>query len=245
MKSLKFIALLLALCCCSTINAAARQDEALPRFVTLTWKLSLDPSGNITRLELPDDEIGSALYDKMEPVVRGWHFTPGKLDGQSAPTNTALTIVVTFEPGESDGYRVRILSAKTGGAPKHLVAPSYPVEAIRMRRDGLVLLKIDHDANGRIVSINRVMQKGSGPVDRKLVNASLAAAKQWTFDPETVGGHPVAGSVVMPFCFTIDGRKDPCVFNPGDGQEPFETSRPISQTSVVAIDTGSSIAHTP
>ena len=66
MKSLKFIALLLALCCCSTINAAARQDEALPRFVTLTWKLSLDPSGNITRLELPDDEIGSALYDKME-----------------------------------------------------------------------------------------------------------------------------------------------------------------------------------
>jgi TonB family protein len=245
MKFLKFRTLLVALCCCSTINAAARQDGALPRFVTLTWKLSLDPSGNITRLELPDDEMGSALYDKMEPVVRGWHFTPGKLDGQPAPTNTALTVVVTFEPSESDGYRVRILSAKTGGAPKHLVAPRYPVEAIRMRRDGLVLLKIDHDVDGHIVSISRIAHKEGDWVDQKLVNASLAAAKQWAFDPETVGGHPVAGSVVMPFCFTLEGRKDPCVFNPGDGQEPFETPRPISQTSVVAIDTGSSIAHTP
>jgi TonB family protein len=243
MKIPKSAFLLLALCC--TTSAGILKGAPVPHFVTLAWKLSLDSSGNITRLDLFNDEVGSEMYDEMESVVRGWHFTPGKLDGRPAPTNTLLTVVVTLEPAGADEYRARIVSAKTGGTPKHLVAPRYPAEAIRMQRDGLVLLKIDHDANGRIISINRVVQKGSSPVDRNLVNASLAAAKQWTFDPETVGGHPVAGSVVMPFCFTIDGRKDPCVFNSGDGQEPFETTRPISQSSVVAIDTGSSIAHTP
>jgi TonB family protein len=213
------------------------------------WKLSLDPSGNITRLELPDDEIGSALYDNMEPVVRGWHFTPGKLDGEPAPTNTLLTVVVTFESGASDGYRVRVVSAKTGGAVKHLVVPKYSVTSIEKRHEGLVLVKVEHDADGRVVSASSVKPKKGGVNDSRLVNASLAAARQWTFDPETVGGHGVAGSDVVPFCFFLSPegvhRESPCVFDPGDGQESFETARPISQTSVVAIDTGSSIAHTP
>jgi TonB family protein len=249
MKCLKFIVLLVALCCCSTINAAVPQDKTLPRFVTLTWKLSLDPSGNITGLKLPDDEVGSTLYDKMEPVVRGWHFTPGKLDGRPAPTNTLLTVVVTFEPGGPDGYRARVVSAKTGGSAKHLVPPKYPGDAIRMGHGGLVLVKMEHDADGRVVSATSVKPKKGGVNDWRLVGASLAAAKQWTFDPETVGGHGVPGSDVMPFCFFLSPvgvhRESPCVFDPGDGQEPFETARPISQTSVVAIDTGSSIAHTP
>jgi TonB family protein len=244
MKIPKYAFLLLALCC--TASAGILKGVPIPHFVTLAWKLSLDSSGSITRLDLLNDEVTSALYDKMEPVVRGWHFTPGKLDGRPAPTDTLLTVVVTLEPvGDDDGYRARIVSAKTGGTPTHVVMPMYPAEAIRMLHDGLVLLKIDHDVDGHIVSISRIAQKEGEWVDQKLVNASLAAAKQWAFDPETVGGHPVAGSVVMPFCFTLEGRKDPCVFNPGDGQEPFETPRPISQTSVVAIDTGSSIAHTP
>jgi TonB family protein len=234
----------LALCCIT--SAGILKGAPIPHFATLAWKLSLDSSGNITRLDLLNDEVGSALYDKMEPVVRGWHFTPGKLDGQPAPTNTLLTVVVTLEPVvDDDGYRARIVSAKTGGTPTHVVMPMYPAESIRAGHDGLVLLKIDHDVDGRIVSISRITQKERDRVDRNIVNASFTAARQWMFDPETVGGHPVAGSVVMPFCFTIDGRKDPCVFNSGDGQEPFETTRPISQSSVVAIDTGSSIAHTP
>jgi TonB family protein len=243
MKFLKSALLLTAFC--GGANAGILKEAPIPHFVTLAWKLSLDSSGSITRLDLLNEEVGSALYDQMDPVVRSWHFTPGKLDGRPAPTNTLLTVVVALDDGGADEYRARVVFAKTGGTPKHVIEPRYPLEAIRMRRDGLVLLKIDHDAAGRIVSISRVMQKGAGPVDQKLVNASLDAARQWTFDPETVDGHPVAGSVVMPFCFTLEGRKDPCVFNPGDGQEPFETARPISQTSVVTIDTGSSIAHTP
>jgi TonB family protein len=249
MKFLKFMTLLAALSCCCTVNAAVRHDDALPRFVTLTWKLSLDPSGDIAHLELPDDEVGSALYAKMEPVVRGWHFTPGKLDGQPAPTNTLLTVVVTFEADGSDGYRVRVVSAKTGGSAKHLVPPKYPGDSIRMGHGGLVLVKMEHDADGRVVSATSVKPKKGGVNDWRLVDASLAAAKQWTFDPETVGGHGVPGSDVMPFCFFLSPvgvqRESPCVFDPGDGQEPFETARTISQTSVVAIDTGSSIAHTP
>jgi TonB family protein len=203
MKFLKFMTLLVAPSCCCTVNAAVRHDDALPRFVTLTWKLSLDPSGDIAHLELPDDEVGSALYAKMEPVVRGWHFTPGKLDGQPAPTNTLLTVVVTFEADGSDGYRVRVVSAKTGGSAKHLVPPKYPGDSIRMGHGGLVLVKMEHDADGRVVSATSVKPKKGGVNDWRLVDASLAAARQWTFDPETIGGHGVPGSDVMPFCFFL------------------------------------------
>jgi hypothetical protein len=67
--------------------------------------------------------------------------------------------------------------------------------------------------------------------------------------PETVAGHGVPGSDILPFCFFLSPegvhRKPPCLFEPDDDSEPLESARPISLDSVVSIERRSSPARTP
>jgi hypothetical protein len=52
------------------------------------------------------DECDSTLRNKLEQIVRSWHFTAGKLNGQPATTTTALTVRATLDPNGAGEYRV-------------------------------------------------------------------------------------------------------------------------------------------
>jgi hypothetical protein len=92
------------------------------------------------------------------------------------------------------------------------------------------------NAEGRVTSASRADGPDRG-VDNALVQAALSAAKQWTFDPETVDGHAVVGSVVLPFCFSIEGKQEHCFLMSDGVRKPVESAKPVAWTSVAGVET--------
>jgi TonB family protein len=228
------VAPLIALACVS--NLARANDSPAPSFVTVQWALALDPAGNIIHLGPGSDEYDSAFRNKLEGIVRGWHFIAGKLNGQAAPTTTTLTVHATLELADTGDYRVHMSDAHTGAGYERAVAPIYPLSALRMGHHGLVILSVDYDAEGRVTSASRADGTERG-IDNALVLAALDAAKRWTFKPETVDGHAMAGAVVLPFCFSIEGKQEHCFLMSDGARKPVESAKPMAWSSVVSVET--------
>jgi TonB family protein len=211
--------------------------------VVLQWSLSLDSTGEIVSLAPVNEDYQRVVREQLEPLIHHWHFTPGKLDGQPAATETTVTLNVALDPIGDDQFRVRIVSAHTGATYKHVVATEYPKSAIHMRRQGEVPLRIDYDADGHITTVTPLQEKEAPWVDGSLKRAAVASAKQWTMRPETVAGHGVAGAAIAPFCFSLvkvgdhSEQVDRCRHTPS-GDRPAGSPPLTVLASVVGIDMG-------
>jgi protein TonB len=75
--------------------------------------------------------------------------------------------------------------------------PYYPKEVIPDKRPGVVLLKIDVDAKGRVTSVEVIESTA-------LIFESQArqAARQWSFEPAQRNGVAVPATIVVPVEFS-------------------------------------------
>jgi len=204
-----------------------------PPDVSLSWSVALDEKGAITSLEAVNPAYMPALQTRLEPAIRGWHFTPGKINGQPAPTQTTLILHLTFEPAGDDDYRVRLRNFGTGAYYAHTVQPRYPDSALSVRRGGAVMLSVDFDANGHITGAKPV-EGGVPKPTPDMTRAAMAAVKKWTFKPETIAGHGVPGSALVPICFSM-GQRD-CRWRHDGEDKPLAGDEPLIRDSVVRID---------
>ncbi|WP_423929832.1 hypothetical protein, partial [Dokdonella sp.] len=69
------------------VLAAAASDELT---TTVQWKIHLDNEGRVESLE-PKRNTIDAVREKLVPVVRGWQFDPGTVNGESVGTDTLLS----------------------------------------------------------------------------------------------------------------------------------------------------------
>ena len=177
----------------------------------LQWTLGLDADGKVTSLSPTDARFLPAMRKQVEPVVRTWHFTPGKVDGQPAPTETTLRVGVALESTNASQYHGRITFATTGSTYLHVVKPKYPQSAQHSRHEGAIMLLVEYDADGLVTSVRDVPDMGTAKVEPVLIDAAIEAVKHWTFRPETVAGRGVASSALAPICFKLRG--DSCNWN--------------------------------
>lgn len=183
-------------------SRAAADSEASARY-RVRWAVSLDARGHVVNLESGDTLVDAARAP-IEEAIRRWQFVPGRLNGQPAPTETILTLDIALVPVAGDKFVVRIDDARTGGAlaiKGIRKPPKYPPSAIQHHVQGMVVLKVDYDADGRVVSAKP--HENAPKVAPELVRSAEHAVKEWTFTPEVVGGHAVAGSAIVPTCFEI------------------------------------------
>lgn len=179
---------------------ALAKDASL--HLTHKWNVSLDASGKVTSLA-DHGTLVSAVREPLERAIRGWSFQPGKIDGKPAPTDTALTLDVTFLPTADGKYSVRIDDARTGGtieAAKRM--PIFPRDALRPGLIARVVVKADYDADGRIVAVEAQPDQGIHAL-RSLQAATVDAVRHWKVTPERVGGHGVASTVMVPVCYSV------------------------------------------
>ncbi|MEW6684030.1 MAG: energy transducer TonB [Nitrospirota bacterium] len=112
-----------------------------------------------------------------------------------APEPAPVTI-----PPERVEQLIRALSTPVDRPPmlKDPVAhPYYPKEVIPDKRPGLVLLKIDVDAQGRVTAVEVIESTA-------LIFESQArqAARQWSFEPAQRDGVAVPATIVVPVEFS-------------------------------------------
>jgi len=77
--------------------------------------------------------------------------------------------------------------------------PDYPLEALRQRFEGTVLLRVHVAANGRVAEVEILDSSGHPILDA----AAVRAIRSWRFAPATRGGRPVAATVRQPVRFSL------------------------------------------
>lgn len=190
------------------------------------WDISLDVDGKVTRIE-PDGRIVAAVADPLREAIRKWHFAPGTIAGKPAPTDTWLIVDVTLLPKGDDKYSIRIDDARTGAHIVKTVPPHLSFRAITHQKHGTAVVKVDYDAEGRVT--NTTPYEGGPQVSPDFMHGVQQALLKWTFRPEVVGGHGVAGSSIVPICLTVtEGPRPPKTPPKGDcddwkGPGPHDT----------------------
>jgi protein TonB len=83
--------------------------------------------------------------------------------------------------------------------PIHRVVPRYSDLAMQAQVEGLVVVHVLVDRNGRVADV-QLHPKTHVPI---LDQAALDAAREWTFEPALVNGHTVSVWVAVPFRFKL------------------------------------------
>jgi len=225
-------AVMLVLAC----SASADTKPSDPIKLSLSWDMTTDVEGRVTRLDAAKNDRADKVPQiraRLEQVVREWKFIPGTVNGEPAPSVTRLNLAISVLPLDADTVRLRIDSARTGGYAAKMKLPHYPSSAIKEHATGMVVLRVDYDANGKVTTV--VPDPDAPKADRFLAEASIAAVKQWTFVPEFVGGHGVPGSMHMPLCFSLSSYPGP-VKVPACGWTPPGESVPLGDGESLAIN---------
>jgi TonB family protein len=183
------------------VAAVAGAEE--PLVVESIWAVSLDASGHVVSLE-SHVALKPVLRDPLAKAIRGWSFEPGRVDGQPVPTETSLQLSVSLEADAAGNYQVRVVDVRIGAEVASSVPPRFPtrlVRRIKMPFSGLVVAEVRYDAEGKVLEAG--LAPGTPSADPLLQEAALASIRKWRFQPERVGGHPLAGSAWVPLCFTL------------------------------------------
>jgi protein TonB len=96
-----------------------------------------------------------------------------------------------------------VAAAKTANVPQPVVIrntpPIYPETARRAGWEGRVTVRVEVSADGLPMSVALQKSSGYGVLDQ----AALRAVKTWRFQPRTMGGVAMAGTVDVPVNFTL------------------------------------------
>lgn len=128
---------------------------------------------------------------------------------QAAPLESASRQAVAaapalLEPAKPARSRVvaEVLSSKPSfrESPRQ---PRYPSQARRRNQQGVVLLEVRLDEQGRQRSLNVLRSSGVESLDR----AALQAVAAWRFNPETTDGQAVPSRVHIPIQFALTASR--------------------------------------
>lgn len=105
----------------------------------------------------------------------------------SAATTTGPTPSINTAPGFEMGH-------------VDTPVPAYPASARKRRRQGVLLVQLDVNAEGRVD--HAVLLESSG--DASLDDAALSTLGRWVLRPATENGRPVPGRVEVPVRFRLE-----------------------------------------
>lgn len=215
----------------------AAAAEATSAIIDLTWKLSLDANGRVQELSTTDERVPK-LHARLEKAIRGWQFSPGKLNGTPAATRTALhTRIEVNLAKDRDRFEVRLLAASTGPTYGKIRAPVYPTWAASKRIDGVVVLVASYDERGRVTDVTPYEHAVGAAAVKELQSTAVSAVRRWTFEPEVVDGHAIAGRALVPVCFAVaGGRSNACDWKDAAGDGEIRGNQAIVLDSVAGID---------
>ena len=125
-------------------------------------------------------------------VIKKTHHVPG---GSSEPMTTAAIPPTTKSDNTQSGSVLKIARPLY----KQNLAPPYPRRARRLGYEGIVMLKVLIDENGRVDNLTVLESSGYASLDR----AAVSAVKNWLFEPGTEGGLKKKMWVKIPIRFDL------------------------------------------
>jgi protein TonB len=138
-----------------------------------------------------------SLVDSTVTVARGGRAVVGGTNGAAAPY--VFVLIEPDPPGHASPEDIRSQKALGITQPEIIekVAPKYPEEAKKDKIQGIVILELVIEADGRVSDIRALQDP-----DSRLTAAAVEAVRQWRFSPaKGKDGNPlrVLSSVTLNF----------------------------------------------
>ena len=164
--------------------------------VTLALNISVTRQPPDVRV-LPDIP---GLTSLTSSIVKGWSYTPGKLDGN--PTPSTITVEVVFNPGDSLNQSMKIppVAPTPPPFPAGYLPPEVSVGSFALYQPnsvgvGAVVLDVTIDKYGAVKKTDVIRDVPS------LTPEAIAAVKRWTINPATFNGKAIVSKLVVAFVF--------------------------------------------
>lgn len=214
MKRLITLLLCLGLSAATHAQSASAVRKHAEASMVVTGSIVVGPDGAVRSYALDQqDKLPSPVVDLIRNGAARWHFEPVMRDGAPITARAPMNVRVVATP-EDDGktFSLRIAGATFGdNAPdeqphsKHRDAPRYPQEAVQARVAGTVflLVRIGRDGTVADVAAEQVNltvvdnERGMQRWRKVLADASLKAAREWTFEPPVAGPHKDDGEWIV------------------------------------------------
>jgi len=229
---MKRLAMLLS---CLILGATAHAQSAsavrkhAEASMVVTGSIVVGPDGTVRTCTLDQpDKLPAPVADLVRNNAAAWRFEPVVRDGAPITARAPMNVRVVATPeGDGKTFALRIAGATFGDGPseeqphyKRRTAPSYPQDAVQARVAGTVYLLVRvgrdgtvEDAAAEQVNLTVVdNERGMRRWRKVLADASLKAARDWTFEPPVAGPHKDDGEwiVRVPVAFHLRewGRPD-------------------------------------
>lgn len=149
--------------------------------------------------------------DAALDAVRAWRFEPGRVGGR--PVTTRMNVPIHFSIDGEKSFRVTRPKTFGDDLPEalrydvppemeDLQLPAYPLEALKDRQGGKVMVAFMIDAQGRVVQTKVVGQ----PPSTALADAAVAAVETFRFKPAAKDGKPSPALLRIELEFVSNGR---------------------------------------
>ena len=178
--------------------AALEQRVSGP--VVLSARIS--PSGDVESIRFLSGP--PMLAQAAIEAVKQWKYKPYLLNGEAVKVETTVGLsfalvdqnglqgIVSEPPPNQDmppriaiPQRIRVSSGVSQGLLEHKVNPEYPPDAREQNIQGVVVLKVNIDKQGKVYAVELV---SGHPL---LAPAAMEAVRQWTYKPYLLNGIPV------------------------------------------------------
>lgn len=192
----------------------------------LTGTLDIDASGSVTGYSIDHRrDVDPSVMHLLNRTVPKWRFEP--LPSGAAAPATPVQLLIVAKQISGNAYAMRIQSANIGHtvtdpsaelAPVSLKPPAYPPRALHEVIEGTVYVVLRIDRTGHVsdamveqANVGRMSSEPEMVRARTLLgDATVLAAKAWTFRPPTTGASASdaywLGVVPVTYELTAGGR---------------------------------------
>ncbi|MET0331162.1 MAG: energy transducer TonB [Dyella sp.] len=223
MKRFLFGSLALLLCAHGWAADADAVRKRVESSMLLTGSIVIAPEGTVRSFQIDHtDKVPAPVLELLQKNVPQWTFEPVQQDGQPVNARATMDVRVVANQLADGNYALSIRGVHFGDdAPgenvssKTRVSPRYPVEAVSARVPGTVYLLLQVGRQGQVegaiaeqVNLEAVGSDQEMARFRKvLADASLSAARRWTFNPPSTGRRVQADHwfVRVPVQFNLSG----------------------------------------
>ncbi|HVI59710.1 MAG TPA: energy transducer TonB [Luteimonas sp.] len=222
---------LLALALAGTATARAPESvrKQVEASMLLTGSIDIAPDGSVGGYAIDhDDQLPDYVRAYLAREVPGWKFAPVLVDGRAVRARSRMSLRMVATPAGDGNFKVTVGGVSFGEyndeatdqvTRGRLSPPAYPPEAYRVGGKGAVYLVLRVGRDGKVedavveqVNLTAIGdERQMGQLRRRLGDASLRAARHWTFRTPTTGeaADDASWSVRVPVAFHLADDREP------------------------------------
>lgn len=194
--------------------------------MVITGSVEIAPDGSVTGYQLDKaSKLPSGVKSELVRTVPTWKFEPVLVNGKAVSAKSPMSVRLTAKPMDKGHYAINIGAAWFGqydGSDHATISirqrqpPPYPTALRRRHVEGVVYVAMRINRQGEVdkAAVQQIDLRTRGNQvqlrrwRKAFADASLRAAKKWTFNIPTTGKHAEDGHwlVSVPINYRLVGR---------------------------------------